>query len=55
MSPGVYDALENSPVVVTVKTQIELNPDLRANIERKGLKITELGKQFATVCVARKA
>ena len=55
MSPGVYDALENSPVVAALKTQIELNPDLRANVERKGLKITEPGKQFARVCVARKA
>lgn len=55
MSPGVYDALENSSVVVAVKKQIEQSPDLKATIERKGLKITELGKQFATVCVSRKA
>ena len=55
MSPGVYEPLEKSPVVENIKTQIELNPEFRAKIERRGLRITELGKQFAIVCVAKKA
>jgi hypothetical protein len=55
MAPGIYDSLEQSPVVVATKAQIELNPDLAAKVERRGLKITELGKQFARICVARKA
>lgn len=55
MSPGVYDPLENSPVVTVVKKQIEQNPEIKASVERRGLRITELGKQFARVCVARKA
>lgn len=55
MSPGVYDPLENSPVIQTLKSQIEQNPELRPNVERRGLRVTELGKQFARICVARKA
>jgi hypothetical protein len=55
MSPGVYDPLEKSPVVERLKQQIELNPELKATIKRKGLRVTELGKQFAGICVARKA
>jgi len=54
-SKGVYDALENSPVVQKIKTDIEKNPELIASLERKALRITELGKQFARICVARKA
>lgn len=55
LAPGVYDPLENSPVIQTLKAQIEQNPELRPNLERRGLRVTELGKQFARVCVARKA
>lgn len=55
MSPSVYDSLEKSPVIVAVKSQIELNPEFKANVERRGLRVTELGKQFAHICVARKA
>lgn len=55
MSPGVYDPLEKSSVVMALKAQIELNPELKANVERRGLRVTELGKQFAHVCVAKKA
>ncbi len=55
VSPGVYDPLENSPVITAVKAQIELNPEFKANVERKGLRVTELGKQFARICVAKKA
>lgn len=55
MTPGVYDPLEQSPTVMAVKAQIELNPELRATVERRGLRVTELGKQFAHICVAKKA
>lgn len=55
MSAGIYDPLEQSAVVTTVKAQIEQNPEFKATIERKGLRVTELGKQFARICVARKA
>ena len=55
MSQGIYDPLEKSPVVEAIKADIEKNPELRATIERRGLRVTELGKQFARVCVARKA
>jgi hypothetical protein len=54
MAPGVYDALEKSPAIEAAKAEIEKNPELRAHVERRGLKITELGKQFARVCVLRK-
>lgn len=54
-SPGVYEPLENSPLIQAVKAQIEANPEFRPNVERRGLRVTELGKQFARVCVARKA
>ena len=51
---GVYDAVENAPEVLNAKSNIEQNPKWRATIERKGLRVTELGKQFAHVCVLRK-
>lgn len=53
-SPGVYDPLEKSQTVMALKEQIEQNPELVANIERGGLRITQLGKQFAHICVAKK-
>lgn len=53
-SKGVYAPLENSPEVLNVKALIESNPEWRVNIERKGLRVTELGKQFADICVLRK-
>lgn len=51
---GVYDPLENSMEVQNAKAQIEANPEWHFVMERKGLRITELGKQFAHVCVLRK-
>lgn len=53
-SKGVYDNLENSAIVQKLKTDIETNPEFRVVLERRGLRITELGKQFAGICVARK-
>lgn len=52
---GVYDHLENAPEVLQVKKNIEANPDLTFVAVRKGLRVTELGKQFAAICVLRKA
>lgn len=52
---GVYEVLENDIVVLAYKTQIENKPDFEAVFIRKALRITELGKQFARICVARKA
>lgn len=54
-SKGVYDDLENALEVQQLKTQIEQNPEWKCTFERKGLRITELGKQFARICVARKS
>ncbi len=51
---GTYDSLESAPEVLSVKSNIEQNPKLRAVVERKGLQVTQLGKQFAHVCVLRK-
>jgi hypothetical protein len=54
MSKGVYESLENSSVIVDVKKTIEQNPEYVAVVDRRGLKVTELGKQFAQICVLRK-
>lgn len=53
-SKGVYDPLEQDPFVNAQKASIEANPELQPVIERKGLRVTELGKQFARVCVLSK-
>ena len=51
---GIYEPLENAQEVQNAKAQIESNPEWRFSIERKGLRVTELGKQFARICVLRK-
>ena len=51
---GVYELLENAPEVQQQKLQIEQNSELKVEIERKALMVTELGKQFARICVLRK-
>lgn len=53
-SKGVYEALENDPMIKERKASIESNAEILAIIERKGLRVTELGKQFARVCVVPK-
>jgi hypothetical protein len=53
-SPGIYDGLESHPDVLALKKEIETNPDMQCDFERTGFNITELGKQFAKVCVFRK-
>lgn len=51
---GVYDALEADPKILKVKLDIELNPEITPTIEQKGLRITQLGKLFANICISRK-
>lgn len=53
-SPGIYEALEASGRILQIKSEIESNPEVTLEIERRGLRITELGKQFAAICIARK-
>lgn len=50
-APGCYEPLEKHPQVEAAKTAIEANANWRAVINRKGLEVTELGKQFCRVCV----
>jgi hypothetical protein len=52
---GVYDALENDPLVKELVAKIEANQKLRPSIERKGMRVTQLGDQFARICVSRKS
>jgi len=52
---GIYDHLEGAEEVLKAKSEIENNPELSCSFERKGLRVTELGKQFARVCVLRKS
>lgn len=54
-SKGTYDILENSLTVKNLKLQIENNPELTCHIERKTFQVTELGKQFAKVCIVQKS
>lgn len=51
---GVYDSLEADPTVKMVMDEIAKNEKITPQIERKYLRVTELGKQFAQVCVVRK-
>lgn len=52
---GVYDPLENAPDIQLMKSQIEQNPEFKFSFDRKGLRVTELGKQFGHICVLRKS
>ena len=52
---GVYDPLENAPEVLRAKGKIEGNPDWSCTVQRKGLRISELGKLFAKTCVLQKS
>lgn len=52
--PGVYDPLEKSLAVTMLKQQIEQSPEFDPELDRKGLRVTELGKQFARICVIPK-
>jgi hypothetical protein len=50
-APGVYQPLEQHPKVETVKKDLESTNIWRVVIVRKGLRVTEFGKQFCRICV----
>lgn len=50
-APGVYDLLEQHPDVAALKKAVESDPKWHLRLERRGLRITELGKQFRNICV----
>lgn len=51
-APGVYNALENHPTVLNLKASIEQQKDAEIKITHRGVVITQLGKQFISVCVS---
>lgn len=51
---GLYDPLESHPLVLELKQQIESDPTTTFEIQRGGLRVTSLGKQFAAICVLRR-
>lgn len=53
-TPGVYQALENASEIKSLKERIESNPDLICVVQKKGIKITDFGKQFIRICVPPK-
>lgn len=53
-APGIYDPLENHPRVLALKAEIEADPEMQCDLEKTGLILTDLGKQFAKVCVFRR-
>ena len=50
--PGIYDQLEASPTVVNIKRQLDAIPNQKAKITRKMISVTDLGKQFAKICLS---
>ena len=52
---GVYDALENSEIIKQAKLNNENSPDFNLTINRKGLRVTQLGRQFVAICVTQKS
>lgn len=53
-APGVYEPLESAPEVQMLKSQIELSQEWSCTFERKGLRVTALGRQFSNICVLQK-
>lgn len=49
--PNVYDELEKLEIVVMAKNFIEHNQDRACKLERGAVVVTNLGKQFGSVCV----
>jgi hypothetical protein len=48
---GVYEPLEQHPIILALKAKIEGDPAKKFNASRQGLRVTELGKQFCRICV----
>jgi Abortive infection alpha len=51
---GIYDPLEQDDEIKAIQAQYENDQDRKVVFERKGLRVTELGKQFARICVLEK-
>jgi len=51
----IYRSLEDSELAISIKAEIERNPEDGCEFERKFLAVTSLGRQFAKVCVASKS
>lgn len=50
-APGIYDELEQSPIILAFKELAEKDNDWEMAIKKGGIWVTELGKQFSAVCV----
>jgi len=50
-APGAYEALEKHPEILFVKRSLEANEKWNVSVQRKGLNVTVLGRQFCQVCV----
>ncbi len=50
-APNVYDHLENHPTVKSIKEQIEKLPNQKCTINRRSAQVTQLGRQFISICV----
>lgn len=50
-SPKIYNFLENDPIILKEKEQIEQNPNLHCVLIKKGVFLTEFGKHFIKKCV----
>jgi hypothetical protein len=51
---GVYDALESDAEVKKIMSAFNADANRSPVIDRKGLRISQLGFQFANICVVRK-
>jgi Abortive infection alpha len=51
---GVYGPLEEDDEIKALQVQYEKDPDRKIVLDRKALRVTELGKQFAKICVVQK-
>lgn len=47
---GIYEPLENDPVVLNAIEEINKHPEQKPKLERKGLKVTALGRHFINAC-----
>ena len=53
-SKGVYESIESDPEIRAVIAELEKVPTITPILEKKYLRVTELGKQFAAICVVPK-
>ncbi len=50
-APGVYDELDNHPSIVELKDQLNSREGQKAEVQKKLVDITQLGRQFIKACV----